>query len=138
MNTPEQISSETREQFPIGSLVRLSPKGAKFTPKRWHARRGKIIGHASRVKNGRAPVCCILLVVWEGRTRRRICRKHRSDFVLCVPRKREKRGRAVGGPQCSHLKPARSVPASLRGTQEQNQPSESRASFKLSRTFCSM
>ena len=108
MNTTEQISQETREQFPIGSLVRLSQKGAKFTPKRWHERRGRVIGYASRWDYNQRKalwevtlgVQAHLLVVWEGRTRRRIVRKHRSDFVL-LPAKRESRGVAVGGPQCS-------------------------------------
>ena len=90
MNTPEQISSETREQFPIGSLVRLSPKGAKFTPKRWWNRVGRVEGWAMRDWYNHSKACepfcrntkpeVLLLVVWEGRTRRRIARRHRSDF----------------------------------------------------------
>jgi len=108
MNTPEQISQETREQFPIGSLVRLSQKGAKFTPKRWHERAGRVEGYAMRDWGSHSKACepfcritkpeVLLLVVWEGRTRRRIARRHRSDFVL-LPAKREKRDGSVGGPE---------------------------------------
>ena len=112
MNTPEQISSETKTQFPIGSLVKLSEKGRKFTPYRWWNRKGRVVGWAMRdwFTHSKAcePFCrvtrpeVIVLVVWQGRTRRRIARRHRSDFVLCdplPPAKRESRVRAVGGPQ---------------------------------------
>ena len=111
MNTPESISQETHEQFPIGSLVKLSPKGAKFTPKRWHERQGRVVGHSvgqwrGRVHNHKQGTMLsvtersevMLLVVWEGRTRRRICRRHRSDFVL-LPAQSEERGQLVGGPE---------------------------------------
>ncbi len=30
MNTPESITTETHEQFPIGSLVKLSPNRSDF------------------------------------------------------------------------------------------------------------
>ena len=108
MNTPESISQETHESFPIGSLVKLSPKGAKFTPKRWHERQGRVVGWAMRdwFNHSKAcePLCrntkpeVLLLVVWEGRTRRRICRRHRSDFVL-LPAQSEERGQLIGGPE---------------------------------------
>jgi hypothetical protein len=109
LQTPEQISSETRTQFPIGSLVQLSEKGRKFTPQRWWNRKGKVIGWAMRDWGSHSKACepfcritkpeVLLLVVWEGRTRRRIVRKHRSDFTLCVPRKSKSRSDAVGGPR---------------------------------------
>jgi hypothetical protein len=104
MNTPEQIFSETREQFPIGSLVKLSPKGAKFIPKRWHERRGRVVGYDVHAVLQRsilqvAAPRSVLCVVWEGRTRRRICRKHRSDFVLLPAKKRRAKRMRVGGPR---------------------------------------
>ena len=99
MQTPEQISTSTRESFPIGSLVKLSQKGAKFTARYWWDRKGRVVGYYSRVNRGRAPYCCGLLVVWEGRTRRRISRRHRSDFVLLPAKELGAEGWGVGGPQ---------------------------------------
>ena len=108
MNTPEQISSETREQFPIGCLVRLSPKGAKFTPKRWHERVGRVEGYAMRDWGSHSKACepfcritkpeVLLLVVWEGRTRRRIVRRHRSDFQALKTKRRGSKAPAGGKP----------------------------------------
>ena len=40
-----------------------------------------------------------LCVVWEGRTRRRIVRKHRSDFVLLPAKKKPAKRLRVGGPR---------------------------------------
>jgi hypothetical protein len=110
METPESISSETREQFPIGSLVTLSEKGRKFTPRRWWERRGKVVGfsmrqHRAHVNNKKTGATllmtqrteCMVLVIWEGRTRRRITKRHRSDFVPLFPAQSESRGDAVGG-----------------------------------------
>lgn len=105
MNTPEQISASTREQFPIGSLVKLSPKGAKFTPKIWHDRKGRVVGYGSHWRTtGRFFATkelpqSLLLVVWEGRTRRRICRKHRSDFVLLPAKQNSANWLPIGGPR---------------------------------------
>lgn len=106
MQTPEQITNSTREQFPIGSLVKLSPKGAKFTPKRWHGRKGRVVGYDvpasyARIIAGLKMTLpfSVLLVVWEGRTRRRICRKHRSDFVLLPAKQNSANWLPIGGPQ---------------------------------------
>jgi hypothetical protein len=104
VQSPDQITQETREQFPIGSLVKLSPKGAKFTPKRWHGRRGRVVGYDVHTVLQRSILSIaaprsVVCVVWEGRTRRRICRKHRSDFVLLPAKRGGAKRMRVGGPR---------------------------------------
>ena len=74
------MNTTVPSDFPVGARVRLNPAGAgKFAPKRWMEREGTVIGHACR--SSLHQFATILLVVWDGCTRRRIERKHHSHFV---------------------------------------------------------
>lgn len=104
MQTPEQITNETRESFPIGSLVKLSPKGAKFTARCWWERKGRVIGYGvhSAITRSILSIAAprsVVLLVWEGRTRRRISRRHRSDLLLLPAKELGAEVRGVGGVQ---------------------------------------